>query len=309
MNDAGHTAGGGESGAVTTELGVLASIFGVPTVDTWRPWWTVNGPVDARHLPAYIGMSPSGVAIDVDIMATALGGNGPHGVLLGGPGTGKTEALTTFVLSLCSTYPPEDIRILLIGGDLSAPREGGLTALSSLPHVDIVGQDLSGPQRGEELLVAAQAAISAELRSRRQQLRQVHPARRPGHGPHLQVVIDDYHLLEAGGLADRWRSLMWRLMSRGAPLNMHLLVSSRVLSPAIRMLLPHCGYRIVMGTHDIDAPADFRAVRLSGDGAPGLALLATDDADAAACTFFHPSGDDGRIRDALIDRILTHTPH
>ncbi len=308
MDDTANTGGGIESGAVKTELGELASIFGVSTVHPWRPWWTVDTPADRGHFPAYVGMSPTGGPVDVDIMAAALGGNGPHGVLLGGPGTGKTEALSTFVLSLCSTYVPDDIRILLICGDWSAARAAGVGALAALPHVDVLGLDVGGPRRAEDLLVAAQERITTELRSRRQELREVHPARRPVHGPHLQVIIDDYHLLETESYADRWRSLLWRLVSRGAPLNMHLLVASRVLSPALRMLLPHCGYRIVMGTHDIDAPADFREVGSSGDSAPGLALVAVDDAEPVACTFFHPSGDGGRIRDALIARILTHTP-
>ncbi|APA78456.2 hypothetical protein BB737_16670 [Mycobacterium avium subsp. hominissuis] len=295
-----------ESAAVSAELDELAAVFGVPSVHSWRPWWAHEAPARPAHFPAYVGLTPKGAPVDLDIMAAPLGGDGPHGVLLGGPSSGKTEALTTLVLSLCATYQPDEIRILLICGDPHAPRDNGLQALAALPQVDILGADLPAPRREADFLAAAQERIQDEVRSRRRSLREVHPARRPTHGSHLLVIVDDYHLLETDWGTDQWRGLLWRIVTRGAPLNMHLMVSSRVLSPAIRMLLPHCGYRIVMGSHDIDAADDFDGTDSSSGVEPGLALVATDDADPAACTFFHPSGDGGRIRNALIARIRAH---
>lgn len=301
-----------ESAAVSAELDELAAVFGVPSVHTWRPWWTLSARPPAAHFPAYVGLTPKGYPVDLDIMAAPLGGDGPHGILLGGPGSGKTEALTTLVLSLCATYQPDDIRIVLICGNANIPRDSGLQALAALPQVDVLGAELAAPRTEANLLAVAQERIQDEVRSRRRSLREVHPARRPSHGPHLLVIVDDYHLLETDWGAERWRGLLWRIVTRGAPLNMHLMVASGILSPAIRMLLPHCGYRIVMGSHDIGAADDFGDSEGDSEGAaaaqPGLALLATGDDDPAACTFFHPSADGGRIRNVLIDRILAHSP-
>lgn len=292
---------------MSAELDELAAVFGVPSVHTWRPWWTVGASPRAAHFPAYVGFTPKGSPVAVDIMAAPLGGDGPHGILLGTPGSGKTEALTTLVLSLCSTYRPDDIHKLLICGDAHAPRDTGLQALAALPRVDVLGAELAAPRTDADLLAVAQKRIQAEVRSRRRSLREVHPARRPSHGPHLLVIVDDYHLLETDWGAEKWRGLLWRIITRGAPLNMHLMVSSGVLSPTIRMLLPHCGYRIVMGSHDIDAADEFNGIETTAAGEPGLALVATGDDGPVACTFFHPSAEGGRIRNVLIERILSHS--
>lgn len=294
--------------AELAELAELAAVFGVPSVHTWRPWWSLSAAPRSAHFPAYVGLTPKGYPVELDIMAAPLGGDGPHGILLGAAGSGKSEALTTFALSLCATYQPDHIRIVVLCGDANAPRDSGLQALATLPQVDVLGAELAPPRSEASLLAVAQERIQDEVRSRRRSLREVHPARRPSHGPHLLVIVDDYHLLETDWGAERWRGLLWRIVTRGAPLNMHLMVSSGVLSPAIRMLLPHCGFRIVMGSHDIGAADGFGDSEGVAAAQPGLALVATDDDDPAACTFIHPSADGGRIRNALIDRILAHSP-
>lgn len=306
MDDPAKTAAAAESAVVKGELDELAAVFGVPTVDRWRPWWACTEPVDSRQFSAYVGLDPQGTAaVDVDIMAAPLGGDGPHGVVLGGPQTGKTEALTTLILSLCATYTPDHIRIWALTGDPNTGSDNGLHALGALPHVDIVNTDAAPAARSAALLAALSARVEPEVRTRRQALRQLHPAHRPDHGPHLLIVVDDYHLLETEQDAEPWRELLWRTISRGTMQNIHVVLASRVLSPAVRVLLPHCGYRIIMGTHDIDAPADLS----STPPKPGRGLVATAQDEVWPCVFFNPSGDGGRIRDALIERILAHSAH
>lgn len=66
-----------ESAAVSAELDELAAVFGVPSVHSWRPWWAHEAPARPAHFPAYVGLTPKGAPVDLDIMAAPLGGDGP----------------------------------------------------------------------------------------------------------------------------------------------------------------------------------------------------------------------------------------
>ena len=58
-------------------------------------------------------------------------GHGPHGLFAGMTGSGKTECLLTYILSMCVEYSPQAVNFLLID------YKGGVMAqtLSNLPHV------------------------------------------------------------------------------------------------------------------------------------------------------------------------------
>lgn len=271
----------------------IAELLGV-AVPSWQPGWA-HPAMPVRGLPAPVAVAADGSVVSVDIMAAPLGGDGPHGVVLGGSGAGKTETLLTFALSLCATYSPAALRIAVLSGS-NTQGHNDLSVLAGLPHVEVL---CAGEPDAGLRLDTAEDWIRGESRRRRRELRTVHPARRPAQGPHLLVIVDDYQLLDGSGDADRWLSLLWRVVSGGAALNMHLLIASDVVSTGVRMLLPHFGFRVALGTHDVDAPADFSGAAIE----PGAALLAVGDADPVACRFAHPSGEGGRVRDRLIERI------
>ena len=86
--------------------------------------------------------------------------HGPHGLIAGTTGSGKSELLLTFILSLAVEYSPEDIAFFLIdykGGTMG-------NAFAKLPHVAGQISNLSGP-----LVRRAMVAIKSENR-RRQRL-------------------------------------------------------------------------------------------------------------------------------------------
>lgn len=70
-------------------------------------------------LSAPIGVNPSGKIINLDIHEKA---HGPHGLIAGSTGSGKSEFIITYILSLALNYHPDDVTFILIdykGGGLA----------------------------------------------------------------------------------------------------------------------------------------------------------------------------------------------
>ena len=98
------------------------------------------------------GEGPDGRAVRIDLVR-----DGPHAVVAGTTGAGKSELLTTLVLGLALTYPPRLLAVLLVdfkGGT-------GLPGLSTLPHVVGRLSDLDAAGARRVLL-----GLGAELRRR-----------------------------------------------------------------------------------------------------------------------------------------------
>ena len=71
--------------------------------------WTVEG----ARLSTPIGLDQRGEPLVLDIREPALGGMGPHGILIGATGSGKSELLRTLVLGLAARNSPEDLSFVL----------------------------------------------------------------------------------------------------------------------------------------------------------------------------------------------------
>jgi DNA segregation ATPase FtsK/SpoIIIE, S-DNA-T family len=65
---------------------------------SWRP----RAPRDRLRVP--IGVGSGGQPVDLDIKESAQGGMGPHGLVIGATGSGKSELLRTLVLGLALTH-------------------------------------------------------------------------------------------------------------------------------------------------------------------------------------------------------------
>jgi len=78
-----------------------------------------------------IGVSADGVLVALDLKESAAGGMGPHGLVVGATGSGKSELLRTLVTTLAISHPPEALGLLL------ADFKGGATfsGLAALPHI------------------------------------------------------------------------------------------------------------------------------------------------------------------------------
>lgn len=115
--------------------------------DRWqaaRPWETLSVP---------IGVAADGLcALDAHEQA-----HGPHGLVAGTTGSGKSETLQTYILSLAVAFSPADAAFFLIDY-----KGGGMANLfAGLPHVQGAVSNLSGA-----LVRRAMAAIESEIRRR-----------------------------------------------------------------------------------------------------------------------------------------------
>ncbi len=127
--------------------------------------WSNNDPT--KSLRTEIGANENN---DVFILDLHEKQHGPHGLIAGMTGSGKSEFIITFVLSMAVNYSPEEVAFVLIdykGGGLAGAFEN--TELGSkLPHVvgTITNLDKSEINR-------ALSSIQSELRRRQEKFNEV----------------------------------------------------------------------------------------------------------------------------------------
>ena len=115
--------------------------------------WMTND--STKSLQAPIGIDTNGMPIVLDIHEKA---HGPHGLIAGSTGSGKSEFIITYVLSLAVNYHPNDVSMILIdykGGGLAGAFQKGNV---KLPHIvgTITNIDKVGLQRS---LVSIQSEL------------------------------------------------------------------------------------------------------------------------------------------------------
>lgn len=99
--------------------------------------WRENQTKERIRVP--IGMAAGGRLIYLDVHEKF---HGPHGLIAGTTGSGKSELLQTYLLSLVIAFSPEDINFFIIDY-----KGGGMgNALCRLPHCAGVISNLSGRQ-------------------------------------------------------------------------------------------------------------------------------------------------------------------
>ncbi|MBR2840965.1 MAG: type VII secretion protein EssC [Bacilli bacterium] len=94
--------------------------------------WNINDPTVS--LRALIGFDPQEEPMYLDLHEKA---HGPHGLIAGTTGSGKSEFIITYILSMCINYSPDDISFILIdykGGGLALAFENRATGVI-LPHL------------------------------------------------------------------------------------------------------------------------------------------------------------------------------
>jgi S-DNA-T family DNA segregation ATPase FtsK/SpoIIIE len=218
-------------------------------------------------LSAVIGTAADEPCV-IDLVA-----DGPHAVVAGVTGSGKSELLVTWILALCAAHSTREVSFLL------ADFKGGTAfdALAGMPHVTGVLTDLdgSGARRAIE-------SLRAEVRWRETELARVgaRDLRDPRVDvPRLVIVVDEFAALL--GEHPELHAVFTDVAARGRALGMHLILGTQRPSGVVReSLLANCPLRISLRVTD---PADSRAVigtdeaaMLSGGlHARGLALVRT----------------------------------
>lgn len=215
---------------------------------------------DRTSLRAPVGTSPSGpVALDLVV-------DGPHALVGGTTGSGKSELLRTVVASLAATYPPDAVNFVLID------YKGGAAfdACAELPHCVGLVTDLD-----DQLGHRALRCLDAELRHRERRLRHLRRADLAGSDlARLVIVIDEFATL-AAELPDFLDALV-AVAQRGRSLGVHLILATQrpagAVSPAIRTNTNlRVALRMLDPSDSIDVIDRPDAARLARDR-PGRAL-------------------------------------
>ncbi|MBR5509738.1 MAG: type VII secretion protein EssC [Lachnospiraceae bacterium] len=94
-------------------------------IDLLKNWMTAN---PQKSLAAPLGTKENGKPFLFDIHEKA---HGPHGLVAGTTGSGKSEVLQTWILSMCLNYSPQDVSFVLI--DFKGMGLAG--TLKGLPHI------------------------------------------------------------------------------------------------------------------------------------------------------------------------------
>ena len=92
--------------------------------------WNTND--STANLKAEVGWGPDGKFMYLDLHEKA---HGPHGLIAGMTGSGKSEFIITWILSLCMNFSPDDVAFILIdykGGGLAFAFEN---QNARLPHL------------------------------------------------------------------------------------------------------------------------------------------------------------------------------
>ncbi|MFT4288338.1 FtsK/SpoIIIE domain-containing protein [Nocardioides sp.] len=203
-----------------------------------EPDWSPRPPGDRLRVP--IGRVEDGGPVALDLKEPALGGVGPHGLVVGATGSGKSELLRTLVSRLALTHAPAELSLVLVDFKGGAAFDG----LAALPHVSALVTNLEGEQA---LVARMEDALAGELVRRQEVLRATGATSATGRLPALLVVVDEFSELLAARpeLAELFASI-GRV---GRSLGVHLLLATQRLDEGrLRGLESQLSYRICLRT-------------------------------------------------------------
>lgn len=123
--------------------------------------WTSNLDI-TKSLKVPIGRNASRI-IDLDLHEK---GDGPHMLVAGTTGSGKTEVILTFLISLCTFYSPKEVNLLLM--DMKGA--GFVKRIGDLPHVVGKVTDIEGDENGTSMVYTLNRflrSMDAEVKRRK----------------------------------------------------------------------------------------------------------------------------------------------
>jgi DNA segregation ATPase FtsK/SpoIIIE, S-DNA-T family len=249
----------------------LVALLATTVHDGLTPAGIVANWADSAADPAprtLIGVADDG-AVDLDLVR-----DGPHGLIAGTTGAGKSELLRSLVIGMAVQVSPTHLSFVLID------YKGGATfdACAALPHVVGVITDLD-----DTLADRALRSLHAELRRREAILRDHLVADLPGLRasapgvvlPRLVVVIDEFAALVAEQPA--FLHALVGIAQRGRSLGVHLLLATQrpngVISDDIRA---NTNLRLALRLQDSSDAIDVVGVAtpaLLPRGVPGRAVM------------------------------------
>ena len=130
--------------------------------------WMNNNPVQTLQAP--LGVHPDGKLFELDLHEKA---HGPHGLIAGATGSGKSEFIITYILSMAINYHPYEVQFVLIdykGGGLAGAFENKDTGLK-LPHLAGTITNLDTAEMNRTLV-----SIKSELQRRQKKFNEARDA-------------------------------------------------------------------------------------------------------------------------------------
>ncbi|MFP5328400.1 MAG: FtsK/SpoIIIE domain-containing protein, partial [Acidimicrobiia bacterium] len=238
------------AGSATSALPRSAPLLDVLGVERPDPRWVAENWLTRRP---YGLAHPLGLGIDGPVTVDLVS-DGPHALIGGTSGAGKSELLQSVVASLAATYPPSRVNFLFVdykGGASS-------TVFRDLPHTVGCVTNLDG-----ELALRALTSLRAELNRRMKLLEgrakdlaemlERHPEEAP---PSLVIVVDEFATLVeeipdfVAGMVD--------IAQRGRSLGIHLVLATQRPSGAVNdNILANTNLRVALRMLD---PSDSSAV-------------------------------------------------
>ncbi|MDX3116900.1 type VII secretion protein EccCa [Streptomyces scabiei] len=231
----------------------LTTLLGIPDLHRHDPATLWQDTTGAHRLRAPVAVGADGGPVELDIKEAAQGGMGPHGMLIGATGSGKSELLRTLVLALALKNSSQTLNFVLVDF------KGGATflGLDELPHTSAVITNLADEAA---LVERMRDAVHGELIRRQELLRaagnftsalEYEKARAAGTPlaplPSLFIVVDEFSELLA---AHRDFMDLFVMIGRlGRSLGVHLLLASQRLDEGrMHQLESHLSYRIGLRT-------------------------------------------------------------
>lgn len=229
----------------------LLNLGDIRDFDPDRQWRRREGR-DRLRVP--FGVTPEGIPVSLDIKESAQQGMGPHGLLIGATGSGKSEVLRTLALALALTHSPEQLNFVLVDF------KGGATfaGMADLPHVSAM---ISNLESELTLVDRMQDALRGEMVRRQELLRKAgnyanvtdyEEDRVAGkHAypplPALFIILDEFsELLSA---KPEFIEVFVAIGRLGRSMSIHLLLASQRLEEGrLRGLDSHLSYRIGLRT-------------------------------------------------------------
>ena len=298
-----HTLDGPVRDDLTAKVPEITDLLGlgdVTALDLDRAW---ERRPERDRLRVPIGIGDNGAPVHLDIKEAAQQGMGPHGLVIGATGSGKSEFLRTLVLGLAMTHSPETLNMVLVDF------KGGATfaGLSEMPHVSAVITNLENELT---LVDRMQDALSGEMVRRQEVLREAgnyasvrdyEKARLQGAPlaplPSLFIVVDEFS--EMLSAKPEFIDLFVAIGRLGRSLGLHLLLASQRLEEGrLRGLESHLSYRIGLRTF---SSAESRTVLGVPDAyelpsVPGLGYLKPDQSTLLRFKAAYVSGPPPRRR-------------
>lgn len=235
----------------------ILSYYGIDdpgNIDFDSLWTSRTDTMGRSRLRAPFGnRSDNGELLFLDMKSLDEGGDGPHGVMSGTTGSGKSTLVRTVIESLMLSHPPEELQFVLAdlkGGSAVKPFAG-------VPHVSRIITDLEEDQALMERFLDAlwgeiarrkaicdsagvddakeYNSVRARMRARGQDMAPL---------PMLVVVIDEFY--EWFRIMPTAVDVLDSIGRQGRAYWIHLMMASQTIESRAEKLMENMGYRLVL---------------------------------------------------------------